>query len=438
MRNVTLTVPLCCVVVAVTVSLMFFTNAQAVLGASEIDTLKNQIDQRNARLKEIEIEIAAYQGELKKVGSEKNSLQKAIAQLELERKKVEADLSYTENRIGATDLELDKLALEIDETEASITLNKHAIGETLKALNETDSDSFVEVLLTYERLSDFWGRIDELDRIRQVMREEVASLVSQKKFLDTQYEENTRKRSDLVDLKQQYSDQNQVLVSNKTEKNKLLSVTKSEEAQYQKLLKEREAAKEQILKELRDFESKLQFMLDPNTIPPKGTAVFRWPVDNIIITQLFGGTEFAKQNPGIYGRPYHNGVDFGAPRGTKIYAPLSGTVRMVGDTDLVKGCYSWGKWTLIDHANGLSTLYAHQSVQSVAPGQQVKTGDVIGYTGNTGYSTGPHLHFTVYAKAGVSIKKFSEIKAVTSCGAASTPVASPDAYIDPLVYLPKS
>ena len=125
-----------------------------------------------------------------------------------------------------------------------------------------------------------------------------------------------------------------------------------------------------------------------------------------------------------------------APRGTKIYAPLSGTVRAVGNTDAVPGCYSWGKWTLIDHANGLATLYAHQDLISVSPGKAVKTGEIIGYTGNTGYTTGPHLHFTVYAKAGVSVRLFSEIKAVTSCGAATTPVAATDAYIDPELYLP--
>jgi len=261
--------------------------------------------------------------------------------------------------------------------------------------------------------------------------------VSQKILLSEKYDENTEKRASLVDLKEQYSDQNQVLVGNTTEKSKLLTATKNQETEYQKLLREKEAARLQIERELRDFESKLQFILDPNTIPAKGTQVFNWPVENVIITQLFGGTEFAKQNAGVYGgRPYHPGVDFGVPRGTKIFAPLSGTVRATGDTDLVAGCYSWGKWTLIDHANGLSTLYAHQSVISVTPGQQVKTGDVIGYSGNTGYSTGPHLHFTVYAKAGVSVKKFNEFKTTTSCGSATTPVAATDAYIDPMVYLP--
>jgi len=62
---------------------------------------------------------------------------------------------------------------------------------------------------------------------------------------------------------------------------------------------------------MREFESKLQFILDPNTIPTPGTQVFSWPLANIIITQFFGGTEFATRNASIYGgRAYHPGVDF--------------------------------------------------------------------------------------------------------------------------------
>jgi len=427
--------------VLVALSLLFGTFNNVVpftFASTEVDILKNQISEHNARLSEIEKEIASYQSQLKKVGSQKSTLQKAIDQLELERKKVQADISYTQSKISMTDLEIDKLTLEIKNTVANIERNKSAIVETLQKLNEMDGGSFIETLLQYDNLADFWGDIDTLDQVRSVIEDEVKKLASEKVLLSQKYESTTQKRADLLDLKSQYSDQNTVLSETKTQKNKLLSATKNQEAEYQKMLKTKKAEYDQILKEMRDFESKLQFILDPNTIPPKGTAVFNWPLTNVIITQLFGGTEFAKQNSSVYGgRAYHPGVDFGAPVGTKIYAPLAGTVRATGNTDAVPGCYSWGKWTLIDHANGLSTLYAHQSVQSVVAGQQVSTGDIIGYTGNTGYSTGPHLHFTVYAKAGVSVRKFNEIKAVTSCGAATTPVAATDAYIDPMVYLPQ-
>lgn len=420
------------------VSIIFFVYTPLLFAVDDVETLKNQISDHNNRLKEIEDEIANYQTELKKVGGEKKTLQSAVSQLEIERKKVQADISYTQNKIGATDLELHKLGIEINSTEKSIGLNKLAVSETLRGLSETDNDTIIEALLEYKNLSEFWGRIDELEQLRGVMRARLLTLSEEKRLLNSQYDAHTEKRADLLGLKEQYSDQSEVLVENKAEKSKLLNATKNQEAGYQKLLKQKKAEYETVLKEMRDFESKLQFILDPSTIPPKGTQVFNWPVSNVVITQLFGGTEFAKQNSSVYGgRAYHPGVDFGVPTGSKILAPLSGTVRATGNTDAVPGCYSWGKWTLIDHANGLSTLYAHQSVISVVPGQQVATGEVIGYSGNTGYSTGPHLHFTVYAKAGVSVRKFNEVKAVTSCGAATTPIAASDAYIDPMLYLPQ-
>ena len=102
------------------------------------------------------------------------------------------------------------------------------------------------------------------------------------------------------------------------------------------------------------------------------------------------------------------------------------------NTDLVRGCYSYGKWIMLKHANGLSTLYAHLSLQSVSVGQQVATGQILGYSGNTGYTTGPHLHFTVYASSGVQILN----RRSSVCGATYTmPIADLKAYLNPLLYL---
>jgi murein DD-endopeptidase MepM/ murein hydrolase activator NlpD len=405
--------------------------------ANEVQKLKDEINERSNRLLQIEKEIAQFEADLKKVGAEKNTLQKAINQLELERKKVQADVRYTEQKIYATDLELSKLILEIKSTEADIMTQKAAIAETIRASYKANNQSIIEVLLEHEHLSEFWSSLDTMLHVQNSISERVASLDSLKLALDEKRGETTDRRGALVDLKDQYDDQSTVLANNRAERAELLAATRNEEAEYQKLIKAKQAAREQINKEMRDFEAKLQFTLNPTSIPASGSAVFAWPLKNIIITQYFGGTEFAKRNAGVYGgRAYHPGVDFGAPRGTAIYAPLAGTVRATGNTDAVPGCYSWGKWTLIDHANGLSTLYAHQDTISVTPGQRVATGEVIGYVGNTGFSTGPHLHFTVYAKEGVSVRQFNEIKTSTSCGAATTPVAATEAYLDPMNYLP--
>lgn len=416
---------------------MVFVVPADVFAQSEVEKLQNQIKDRNSRLAEIEAEIARYESELHTVGAEKKSLQSAIAQLETERKKVNAEIDRTENLIASTDLEINKLALEISRTERDIETTKNAIGAIIRSEYKISEQSLIELLLNHDHLSEFWGALQAHDSVRNTMSTKVTELSLYESLLEEKRGDSLDKRDELSDLHEEYADRNQVLTNNKVEQSELLAATKNEEAEYQRILEKQREAKEQILAEIRKFESELQFILDPTTIPTAGTAVFNWPLQSIIITQFFGGTEFAARNMSVYGgKAYHPGVDFGAPRGTAIHAPLAGVVRATGNTDMVPGCYSWGKWTLIDHANGLTTLYAHQSVISVSPGQKVSTGEIIGYVGNTGYSTGPHLHFTVYAKEGVSVRKFNEIKTVTSCGPATTPIAATDAYIDPMLYLP--
>ncbi len=414
-----------------------FGGGHFVLAQSEIEKLQTEIRDRSGRLSEIEKEIAKFESALKEVGAEKKTLQSAINRLELERGKVQADIKYTEQKISSTDLELNKLILEMNRTEEDVNLNKAAISEIIRNVYKADNESLIEILLTHEHLSEFWNSLETLDTVRNSMSDRVRNLSELQATLEGKRNDTAERRGELVDLKSQYSDQSTVLAVNAAERSELLVATKNEESNYQSLLKQKQAAREQIVKEVRDFEAKLTFILNPNTIPTPGTKVFDWPLKNIVVTQYFGGTEFAKRNASVYGgRAYHPGVDFGAPTGTQIHAPLAGTVRATGNTDAVPGCYSWGKWTLIDHANGLSTLYAHQSVQSVVAGQRVATGEVIGYVGSTGYSTGPHLHFTLYAKDGVSVRQFNQIKAVTSCGSATTPVAASEAYLDPMLYLP--
>lgn len=111
--------------------------------------------------------------------------------------------------------------------------------------------------------------------------------------------------------------------------------------------------------------------------------------------------------PGYYSNPVpgvrisqnlhgHNGIDFGAPRGTPIHAAADGTV-IIARNDGWNGGY--GKYAVITHANGTQTLYAHMTNAIVSAGQSVTSGQVIGYVGNTGRSTGTHLHFEVRGAA---------------------------------------
>ncbi|MEK7068184.1 MAG: M23 family metallopeptidase, partial [Patescibacteria group bacterium] len=122
--------------------------------------------------------------------------------------------------------------------------------------------------------------------------------------------------------------------------------------------------------------------------------------------------------------------DFRAAIGTPVRAALDGTVQEVNQ-GAVKYC-QYGKWVLVRHNNGLTTLYAHISGIAVSKGQYVSTDETVGYAGDTGYATGPHLHLTVYASAGVAFKQYT----CNSGYSAYIPIAPLNAYLNPLSYLP--
>lgn len=102
-------------------------------------------------------------------------------------------------------------------------------------------------------------------------------------------------------------------------------------------------------------------------------------------------------------RSYHSGIDMAAPQGTSIYAALGGTVSSVGYNNV------YGNYVIITHHSGYKTLYGHMSATLVTRGQYVSTNTRIGRVGNTGMSTGPHLHFTVY-KFGKTVDPLSLLK----------------------------
>ena len=198
------------------------------------------------------------------------------------------------------------------------------------------------------------------------------------------------------------------------------------------MLADKKALADAFDKELLQFESELKFAVDRNSIPSVGKGILSWPLDIVKITQKFGMTDFAKT--GFYGGSAHNGVDFGAFIGTPVKASLSGVVKGTGNTDTVCPRASFGQWVFIEHNNGLSSIYAHLSLIKVAAGQVVTTGDIIGYSGNTGNSTGPHLHLSVYASSGVEISYYKS--KVKGCGTYRMPILTKKgAYLDPLLYL---
>jgi len=380
--------------------------------ADRIDELEQEIQEKNEKIQNIERDINKYTEELNGIRAEKQTLQSVINELDVSRQKVNANINLTQNEIDRTTYNIEKLNLEIREKQSEIHLNNDALGETIRLLNENESQTFVEAFLAYDNLSDFWNELDSLEQFQTVMQQDLEELFNLKEQLETTVNNLREKEHELGQLQTTLVGQRSVIDTNKAEKDTLLQKTKSEESSYQALLAEKIRQRQIFEQEIAAIEEEIRIAVDPDSLPSTHGGVLAWPLANIIITQYFGNTPFASANAQVYGGRGHNGIDLGASTGTKVKAALSGTVTATGNTDLQAGCYSYGKWVLIKHNNGLSTLYAHLSVISVNPGESVKTGDVIGFSGNTGYSTGPHLHFTVFATQGVQVVRLGDVEPV--------------------------
>ncbi|MDD2934928.1 MAG: peptidoglycan DD-metalloendopeptidase family protein [Candidatus Pacebacteria bacterium] len=405
------------------------------INASIIDDIKNQIQSKSSSIGDLEKEIKKYQEELNKVSEEKKSLNNEIYRLNLDRKKISTDINLTDNKIQSTSLTVQKLAVDIQEKENSIYQNNTALAEIVRLINENDSNSIVEILLSQKDLSEFWDDFDSLQRLQIDIKRKTSELVMLKNGLETVKMESEMKERELLNYKSQLADQKQIIDYNKKEKDQLLSVTANKESLYKKQLEEKKKLMEEVLQEIQRLESQLKIEIDPSSLPDANYGILSWPLENIYITQFFGNTPFSTSNPQVYNGNGHPGIDFRASSGTKVLSAMGGVVKGTGNTDSIPPkCYSYGKWVLIEHPNGLSTLYAHLSLIKVSAGQTVNAGEIIGYSGNTGYSTGPHLHFGVYASKGVQITKFTNS---INCKDKYIPLASRDAYLNPMSYLPK-
>jgi len=411
-----------------TIFFLTFFLAFTMTNAQSIDQIKQNIEGHNDKIKQLDAEIKVYEKQIEVVGGEAKTLQNAIKVLDINQKKIGTEIKKTETNIQKTSLTISNLGSEITDIEKKIESNISAISKILGDMQQRDDESLIESFLTNKSLADVLNEYETISQFQQKIRAQSKELEIYKDELASKKTVSEKEKNKLVSFKSELGDQNKILDVNKKEKSTLLVTTKNKETEYKKMLAERQAEKDRFEKELFLFESQLKRAIDPNSYPSSGKGILSWPLDNVFITQYFGKTIDAKR---LYTSGTHNGIDFRASRGTPVKSALSGKVLGTGNTDLQKGCYSYGKWILIEHPNGLTTLYGHLDLIKVVAGQNVLTGEVIGYSGQTGYSTGPHLHVTVYASQGVKIQKYSSS---INCKNVSIPISDISAYLDPMLY----
>lgn len=402
--------------------------------AQSAEDLQKAIDEHNKQITDLNKEIAQYQTQLDATAAKKQTLQGTLSQLNLSIKKVTASVNLTKAQISTTQLQIAKLQDGISDKQNSINTDRAGLGESLRLLDQGEGQSLVSQILTSGSISSAWEDVDNFQTLQGAVQQHIISLAKEKQQLSDVKSQREQKAKELETQKAELVTQQGSLSATKKAQSDLLTETKSQEANYQKIIAAKKAQQESFEDALNDLKAQLDVAINQADITPAGKGVLRWPVDKVRVTQYFGNTAFAAS--GAYNGKGHNGIDLAAPIGTPIKASLGGTVAGTGNTDAVRGCYSFGKWVMVKHANGLSTMYAHLSQITVSNGESVATGQTLGYSGDTGYATGPHLHYGVYVSSATQILKLGQAtKSTTPCANAVMPVTPIQGYLNPLNYL---
>ncbi len=399
---------------------------------SEILQKIEETKKEREKLLEQEEKLQTALNELSKEGQ---TLQTNVKTLDATRSKLANDLKITQSNINTSNLTIQKLENDIDNNESEIDIHKQAIKKSIQKIATYDNNNLVLDILSYKNLDEVWSDTVNIWDLQDKLRERISVLEqTQVKLIENKVAKESQKKQ-LVSLSTQLDGQKRVADETRASQALLLAATKNKEAEYQKMLADNKERQEEFERLLFQFESSLTAS-DVSLRPPAGRGALGWPLDNIFITQMFGRNSFAKR---VYASGTHSGTDFRATVGTKVKSARGGVVSGIGNTDEQKGCYSYGRWILIKHDNGLSTLYTHLSGSIVSLGESVVEGQTIGYSGGqpgqygSGFSTGPHLHFGVFVTAGVNVLPYTSSK---NCQKVSIPVANPQDYLDPMAYLP--
>lgn len=355
---------------------------------AETDDLKTKIEARSRELEAINSQINQTQDRLEEIENQSRSLSKEIKTSDYTIKSLELGIRSSEISIEKLELELEGLNNDLKTAREKIKDKRSTIAGIVRELDRRERSGLLEMILSKNSLADTVFEIDSLARLQIGLNEEISTLRELSEIIDENIKQADGKKRSMEEETGSLRTKKVVIEEEKKYKQVVLTQTKNQESLYQQQL----SALEKLQKEIGDEIEKLEESLRATAgeAPSPVANVLSLPIPkNMRITQEYGRTAFALR---AYTTQFHNGMDWATPIGTSVYAALDGKVIAAGNN----GRYQYGRYVLIEHENGLVTLYAHLSRQLVSAGERVKTGQLIAYSGNTGYSTGPHFHFTVY------------------------------------------
>ena len=365
-------------------------NANAATTQAEIDELKEQRNQLKEQQKDIQNTVNSLRGQQDKLIELKTALDEKNAITLQQILNLEEQITLHEELIEQKSVELEKAQDVADEQLSRLKVR-------IRNMEENGRYNYVAVLFGAESISEFLSLMDDIGDIMKSDRDlenSYKEAVTDLKTVKSEYEEA---RLELKEQKAELTNLSAQLEKDIVEANAAILELEGDISANSAILsqlnaqdKEMQDKINQKIKELNEQNKPSNPSNPSNPSKPSGSGTLTvWPSYCTYITSVQGN----RVHPitGQYGT--HGGTAIGASYGSAIYAAGSGTVVTAYNNSAYNGGY--GNYAMINHGNGIQTLYAHMSVCSVTVGQTVSAGQTIGYVGSTGRSTGPHLHFEV-------------------------------------------
>lgn len=360
------------------------------------------LDDRYDELEELEEKEKKYRDIIELKQKEKEIITAQISKIESESVKIEKTLEENKKEIDDLTKDIDRTKTEIAKKEQHIILQKRILQKFLreKYQNYSEKSKFFTALNIGS--DDRSLHKENLSFATEGVGDFVAKIHNEQQELKEDQEKLEKKTQRIQDAKYELEQRSNNLEDSKSYKQVLAAEVSVEEGKYQAKLSKVVQEQLAIQQEISDLSTGQVGTFSLSDLPDRAEADFDDPVKKpYTITQGYGKTTFSHN----YSTGVHNGIDFVATGDKSIIATADGKIKATGDM----GKYGYGKWAAIDHGNGLVTLYGHMSSVKASRGDKVEKGDKIGTMGNTGFSTGTHLHFSVFAESTFEVVESSKV-----------------------------
>ncbi len=394
--------------------------------AATAEELKQAIADKAKGLSEINSQILTISKQLEAAQGQKNSLTQQLKSIDYSISQLNLGIKSSQINIDKLGLELQATQLDINDITAAITTKKTAVIELVRELYQKDHESLLMLLLKTKSLAAGFQEGENIKTLNSGLALELQNLKTLNSQLNEKLAETTDKKQKMSEEALNLKARKAIIQDQKSDRQTLLAQTQDQERVYEQQISDLQKKQLEINDEIDAIETELRQSFNQSLLPPKQPGMIAWPLQNPYITQHYGLTPYSCL---YYHCKPHNGVDFGAVIGTPVYAVADGTVTAVDNN----GRIEYGKYVLIHLGNNLATLYAHLSKNTiVSVGDTVKRGQLIGYSGNTGFvkssssGNGAHLHFGLYwddqsLGKGVQLEKLDGVSGLVPIGVTINP-----------------